>query len=141
MFTRLEATGSNNLLDAAALLASLVFKKENPAELNWLQRSLRKMHDILREAPLYQEILQEGREEGRQERIQALRQMLLKFVQARFPARKMIQLAKGQVALIEDPEVLQDLILKVGLAQTAEEAQNYLLEWPETEEMEDGATH
>ena len=99
------------------------------------------MNSILREAPFYQEILQEGREEGHQERIQALRQMLLKFVQARFPARKMMRLAQGQAALIEDPEVLQDLILKVGLAQTAEEVQNYLLEWPETGELFDEVTH
>ncbi len=110
------------------------------------------MHDILREAPFYQEILQEGREKGleeglerglleglekgRQEKLDALRQTLLNFVQARFPSPKMIRLAKGQAAMINDPKILQDLTLKVGLAQTAEEAQNYLLDWPDTGQMD-----
>jgi vacuolar-type H+-ATPase subunit E/Vma4 len=73
--------------------------------------------------------LEEGREEGK---LEALRIMLLDFIEARFPTRKMINLAKSQAAMIEDPDVLQSLILKVGLAQTAEEAQEYLISWPET---------
>ena len=149
MFAGLQATGSKDLLDIGGVLASLVFKRENPAELEWLQRSLRQMHDILREAPFYQEILQEGREEGREKGleeglekgyekgfIEGLRQTLVNFVQARFPSPKMIRLAKGQASLINDPRVLQDLTLKVGLAQTAEEAQNYLLDWPDTGQMD-----
>jgi len=103
------------------------------------------MHDILREAPFYQEILQEGREKGLEEGlekgyekgfIEGLRQTLVNFVQARFPSPKMLRLAKGQASLIDDPRVLQDLTLKVGLAQTAEEAQNYLLDWPDTGQMD-----
>ncbi len=115
------------------------------------------MHNILREAPFYQEILQEGREEGREEGLekgleeglekgrkeglQLLRQTLVKFVQARFPSPKMIRLAKGQAAIIDDPNVLQDLTLKVGLAQTAEEAQHYLLDWPEPQETYNEIIH
>ena len=41
------------------------------------------MHDILRETPIYQEILKEGREEG----LEALRQAVVDIVAQRFPQR------------------------------------------------------
>jgi hypothetical protein len=44
----------------------------------------------------------------------------------------MVRQARGQAALINDPKILQDMILKVGLASTAEEATDYLLSWPES---------
>lgn len=66
------------------------------------------MRGILREAPLFQEILEEGEEigleKGRQEgRQEGLRQAFVKLVQARFPSPKLVRLAKGQVAMIENP--------------------------------------
>jgi hypothetical protein len=75
-----------------------------------------------------------GREEGREEgKLEGLREILLNFVKARSSDIKLIHLAKGQAAIINDPDVLQRLILKVGLAQTAEEIQQYLLDWRETD--------
>ena len=67
------------------------------------------------------------RKEGHNE---ALRQALLAIMQARFPSPRMIRQAKGQAAIIDDPAVLQDLIVKVSLAESAEEAERYLLDWP-----------
>ena len=99
------------------------------------------MYDILRETRAYQEMTKESREEGRQEgleegrqegKLEALRQTLLTIAQERFHNTKMTRLAKGQATIINDPDVLQDLILKVSLAQTLEEAQKYLLDWPDT---------
>lgn len=109
------------------------------------------MHDILRESPYYQEILREGREEGlvkgleeglqkgrnagRQEGIQegvqkgkleGQRETLLAIVQVRFPT--MAFLAKKLAAAIDDPASLQDLTIKISLAQTDEEVQQYLLD-------------
>jgi hypothetical protein len=84
------------------------------------------LYDMLRDTPAFQAIREEGREEGRE----ALRQALLAIVQARFPSTRMVRLAKGQAAIIDDPAILQDLIVKVSLAQSAEEAQRYLLDWP-----------
>jgi len=113
------------LMAIGSTLASLVFKRENPADLEWLHRRLQEMHDTLRESPFYQEILQEGREEGREEglekghlegKLEGLRETLLTIVQARFP--KMARLAKGLATITEDPAVLQNLILKISLAQT-----------------------
>ena len=115
------------------------------------------MYDILRETRAYQEMTKESREEGRQEgleegleegrqegleeglekgrqegKLEALRQTLLTIAQERFHNAKMTRLTKGQATIINDPDVLQDLILKVSLAQTLEEAQKYLLDWPDT---------
>lgn len=85
------------------------------------------MHDILRESPYYQEILQEGRQEGREEgKLEGQREMLLAIVQARFP--KMARLTKKLVAAIDDPTSLQDVTVRISMAQTTEEVQQYLLE-------------
>ena len=69
------------------------------------------MSDELRDTWFYQEILKEGREQGHGEGIEE-------------------GIEKG-AAIIKDPKILQDLIVKVGAAQTAEEAQDYLLSWEE----------
>ncbi len=134
MFADLKTAGRTELVAIGATLASLVFSRENTTDLEWLHRRLSEMHNILRESPFYQEILQEGREEGlqeglekgRQEKLQVLRDTLLNVVQARFP--KMVRLAKGQAAIIDDPAALEDLIVKVSIAQKAKDARSALLE-------------
>jgi len=142
MFADLKTAGRTELVAIGATLASLVFSRENTTDLEWLHRRLSEMHNILRESPFYQEILQEGREEGlqegreeglqeglekgRQEKLQVLRDTLLNVVQARFP--KMVRLAKGQAAIIDDPAALEGLIVKVSIAQKAKDARSALLE-------------
>ena len=106
------------------------------------------MDDVLRETPVYQEMtrwareeglregilegIREGRREGRQEgRQEGLQQALLVILTERFP--KLIRLAKKQMAVIEEPEILQLLIVKMSVAQSPEEAKQYLLEIDEDE--------
>ncbi len=128
--TRLMPPGEKPRQDLLALtygLASLAF--ENEADQQWLKRRFEMLYDMLRDTPAFQAIREEGREEGRE----ALRQALLAIVQARFPSPRMARLAKGQAAIIDDPAILQDLIVKVSLAQDAEEAQRYLLDWPSSD--------
>lgn len=108
------------------------------------------MFDLLRESLAFREIMkegvqeglekgrEEGREEGRQEGLEALRMTLVKIVTARFP--KFARLARGQAGIINDPEVLEDLIVKMSIVQSQEEAQHYLIDWPETD-SEDGSEH
>ncbi len=72
------------------------------------------MHDILKESDIYQMILQEGREEG----LQATRQTLLRFVQARFP--KLVRFATKQTSVVTDVKALNELIYKIGLTQLSE---------------------
>ena len=93
------------------------------------------MHDILRESPYYQEILQEGYQEGLEEgleegvlkgKLEGQRETLLAIVQFRFP--KIARLAKKLVTANDDPASLQTLTVKISMAQTTEEAKRYLLE-------------
>ena len=99
------------------------------------------MHDILRETPIYQEILKEGREEGLEKgleqglqrgQLKALRQAVIDVVVERFP--KLVRLAKKQVALVEDPELLRHVLVKVSVAQNLKEAKVHLLAVDEAQE-------
>jgi flagellar biosynthesis/type III secretory pathway protein FliH len=151
MITGLKASEQTDLLAIGGTLASLVFSREHSPDLEWLHRRLREMHDVLRESPYYQEILQEGREEGivkgleeglqkgleeglqkgLQEGVQkgkpeGQRETLLAIVQIRFP--KIVRLAKKLVAANDNPASLQTLTVKISMAQTTEEAKQYLLE-------------
>src|SRR5579872_6989573 len=94
MFARLQASEQIDLLAIGSTLASLVFSREHSSDLEWLHRRLRAMHDILRESPYYQEILQEGYQEGLEEgleegvlkgKLEGQRETLLAIVQFRFP--------------------------------------------------------
>ena len=133
MFSRLLAAKKIELVPIGYTLASLAFSRENPGEQDWLFRRFHEMHDILRETPIYQEILKEGREEGlEQGRLEALRQAIVEVVVERFP--QFVRLTKEQVALIEDPEVLRHVLVKVSVAQSAEEARGHLLAVSEAKE-------
>jgi hypothetical protein len=82
------------------------------------------MQDIIRDTEIYQHIMQEGVEQEMQKEIQRLRQMLITFVQAR--ADELVPFATTQAEKINDVEVLNELALKVGLAQNVEEIRRYL---------------
>ena len=79
--------------------------------------------DILRESWVYQEIGQEYLEKGV---VKGQREMLLSFVQTRFP--EAMALAKQQLERITDSEVLQKLFLQLSATDTVEEAKKILLE-------------
>lgn len=144
IFTGLEQAGKQDTLAAAYTLTSLAFGKENRTEQDWLLRRVSDMDDVLRDTPVYQEMtrwareeglregLQEGLQEGRQAgRQEGLQQALLAILTERFP--KLLRLAKKQMAVIEEPEILQLLIVKMSVAQSVEEAKQYLLEADEDE--------
>ena len=86
------------------------------------------LDDFLRESTIYQDILAEGRQAGeenaKKERVQSLRGKILTLVQARFPQLK--PLADQQIVLIEVPDPLEDLLLEIGMAQSLDEARQYL---------------
>ncbi len=116
--------------------ASLVFKDETGRE--WLKRSFRMFHDILRETWVSQELIQEGEEKGikkgieqgikqaTQQELQRQRETIVDIVLERFP--KIVHLAQQQVERIDDPSILRHLIIKMSTVQTAEEAKQRLLE-------------
>ena len=83
----------------------------------------------------FQMAFMQGLHQAHKEILQELRQTLLKIVRLRFP--NVVRLAKKQTADIEDSAILRDLIVKMSIAQCAEEAVVYLLEVDEDEGDED----
>jgi flagellar biosynthesis/type III secretory pathway protein FliH len=107
-------------------LASKVLKED----LKWLRRRFAMLEDILRDTPVYQEVLAEGEEKGlekgiKEGELRAQRKTLLDIVQERFP--EIARLAKQQADAIEDPGVLRRLTVKISIVKTSMEAEQYLL--------------
>lgn len=139
---------NGGLLSLAYGLASLVFEERE--EHGWLQRRFLMMEELLAESWVFREWREkaleeglkqglqqgeekgrkEGREEGQEEallrEIQRQRQILLAFVQARFPS--LTQLAEERCKAFDNPEQLQTLILNVGLAQREQDVRKCLFD-------------
>ena len=82
--------------------------------------------DILSESWVYREIVEQGVEKGREEgKVQGQREMLMSFVQIRFP--ELLALAKQQTENIKDPDLLPSVNRKLLAVQTIEEARQILL--------------
>jgi len=121
MITGLVSAEKTESLWIGYALASRVLKDD----LKWLKRRFAMLEDFLRDTPVYQEVLAEGMEKGLEKGLEAQRQTLLDIVQERFPA--IARLAKRQADVIEDPEVLRHLTVKISIVKTSQEAEQYLL--------------
>jgi predicted transposase YdaD len=127
-----DRSTQTNLLSITFNLASLAF--DAPEDKDWLLRRFKMFQDILRDTEIYQYIMQEGLAEGIQQGIQQgvqqelqdLRLTIIRMVQARFP--KLASFAIEQTASIEDPLRLQDLIVDISAAQTADQVRQLLAE-------------
>jgi len=88
------------------------------------------MHDILRDSPIYDWILAEGREEGKAEGLAEgkaqMRQAIMDIVRERFPA--LAQLAAEVVETINDLTLLRHFLVKLSSSQSAEQAHQLLLD-------------
>jgi predicted transposase YdaD len=113
--TKLAAAKEYNLLEYARRFASLVFKEGSDHE--WLNRRFAVYKDILEDSWVVQEQRREGELRGLHLAVQDV-------IQARFP--EILPYAKKQMEGIEDSEVLRHLNVKMSMAQTAEEALQYL---------------
>ena len=83
----------------------------------------------------FQMAFMQGIHQAHKEILQELRQTLVKIVRLRFP--NVVRLAKKQTFSIDDSAILRDLIVKMSIAGTSEEAVVYLLEADEDEDEED----
>ncbi len=135
-----EEETRNELLSALFVLSFLAISVES--QVRWLKRRFIDMKDALKESWAYQFILQEGREEGLQEgreegreeglqeerrqEVQRLRQMLTSFVELHFPA--VVADVRIHVETIQDPDVLQQVTLKIFAAQSEEQTLEILRE-------------
>ena len=143
MIVRLLSTQNAELLSIGYLLSALVFKKDDERE--WLNRRFAMFKDILKDSWAYQDILREGLEEGRergmeegikegikegiekerQANLKMWRQALVTFTETHFPV--LSSLAKKQGQAIEDPRLLQGIMVSLFSAKSVEEAGQYLL--------------
>ena len=80
------------------------------------------MFDIVKDTPIYQEMVRDAREEGQKE---GLEKALLGIVRARFP--RLEKMARVQTAITDDLDEISELIVKVSMARDAKEARHYLL--------------
>ena len=83
----------------------------------------------------FQMAFMQGIHQAHTEILHELRQTLVKIVRLRFP--NVARLAKKQTSSLEDSTQLRDLIVKMSIAQTSEEAVIYLLEVDEDEDEAD----
>ena len=118
-----DDTIDRELLALTSLFASLAFASLD--DQRWLERRFKMLDDILRETPIYKSIERRAREEEQQQRLSSLRQKLLMLLQKRFP--QLQQLASKRLAQITRPDVLEDLMVQLALAQDPNEAQEALL--------------
>jgi predicted transposase YdaD len=124
--------------------ASLMLENSNDQE--WLLWRFSMLEDILSETRAFQEIerkglekgikqglkegmregLKEGMREGLKEgELQTRRRTILDIVQERFP--ELVAMAREQVEASSDADLLRQVIVKVSVAQTADEAEQHLL--------------
>ncbi len=98
--------------------------------------------DFLRDSPVYQEVLEEGLERGLEQGLEkgleqglekglragelvAQRQTLRDIVRERFP--ELASLAREQAEATDDAELLRYLTVKISVAQTSADVEQYLL--------------
>jgi predicted transposase YdaD len=124
MIDRLVSAQEYDLLAISEVVGGLAFT--TGPELEWFKRRFSMFQDILRESPIYQEIMEQGLEKGREEgRIREQREMLIRLVQLRFP--ELLALARQQAHGITNPEALPPINFKLLDVQTIEEARQLLL--------------
>jgi len=119
--------------------------KEFLIDREWLERRFSHMHEILRESPAYQWILdegieegiqrgiqqgvqrgrEEGREEGMQQGVLAMQQAAINMVIARFA--ELESLARARITILGDLERLQHLIIDLSIVHSPEEMKWVLL--------------
>jgi predicted transposase YdaD len=128
MIAALQAANKEDLLPIAYAVASLVFTRREDKK--WLKWRFDMLHDILEESWAYQEMTkkerQEGKQEERTERLQGLRQVVQGLILNRFPL--VASEAQHNLEQIQNPEMLQRLIIEIATVQTAEGVRHLLLE-------------
>jgi hypothetical protein len=127
MFDRLPAEEHREFALIGFTFASIMFRQlKRDKDLEWLERKFRHMHDIIRESPVYEWILAEGREEQKAQGLAQMRQTVVEIVQERFPA--LAQLAEDVVATMDDLAQLRRLAVKLSSVQSAEQAHKSIVD-------------
>lgn len=108
-----------DLLPIGQTIAGWLFQE---IDLEWLKKEYYKMLDFFKDSPAYAWMTEEALERGRAE---GFRQVIVALVKERFPDLEL--LASRQVALTQNQEHLQQVILRVSLSQDGAEIERLLL--------------
>ena len=87
---------------------------------------------------MYKDILEDSwvvQEERLEGELRGLHRVIVKVVQARFP--EIVDLTKKQIEDVENPESLQDLLVKISLVQNVEDATLALFDLDKTKRRTD----
>jgi hypothetical protein len=125
---RLKAAHNEDLASLAYVLASMIFADETGQAM--VKRRFAMLEDLdLEKSWAYQEILNRGVKQGiekeQQKWLTSQHSALLNVIQVHFP--ELLVEARKKANQVEDPQILQDLMLKVVVAQNSQEARNLLL--------------
>jgi hypothetical protein len=125
-----------HLLPLSKVIAGLVFTEEG--EYQQMLRRFAMFEDILEESRVYQDILHKGVVKGveqgikqgikqaKEEELSHDRQIILAIIQGRFP--ELLNVTKQYIEGVQDPEQLQNLVIKISLAQDSREVRLALAE-------------
>jgi predicted transposase YdaD len=138
MLTTLNPAENREMAVVAMAFIAQVFKQKQD-ELNWLIRRVAMLDDFFDDDNVVIQYIQQrglakglvqGREEGEKKGEQKGKQGdIFALVGARFP--DLLTLAKKQVTKVEKPDVLTQLIVQIGVAQNATEAEQALRAIPQ----------
>lgn len=147
MINGLREAHKEDVLALGYAFAGLVYETE--ADQQWLKRRFQMFHDILEGSWSYREMVQKGvdigleqgiekgiekgLEQGELRALNAVRPVLIHFVETRFP--ELTSLAKQQAERINKPELLSAVLDKLFIAQTIERAKQVLMEIDKTTDM------
>lgn len=117
--------------------ASLIFERRQSSELEWLIGRFHSMYETI-DTPIFREIRRIAHEEGIEQgiglgiekgRLETARLWLVRMVEARF--KQLTPMVQQQVERVTEPEVLEDLMVRISAAQNLEEAQQAIVQWEE----------
>ena len=129
-----DVKDNKEVLGLAFSLASMVLTSE--ADQQWLEGEVAMLEDILRDTWFYQRILKEGEQKGREggieegiekERkrdLQRWSQALVSSIETNFPS--LVPLARKCADAIDDPDVLQKVLLQVLSSRDVDIAHSHL---------------
>ena len=132
MIQSLQQTDKTDLLPLGYTFAAFVFEEGDDQQ--WLKERFEKMKDILEESWAYREMVQEAKaralEQGKQQGLEQgkkenMKQVVVRFVEIHFP--DLTLLAKKQMAQATASQQLQEMLDKLFIAQTDDEAKAILI--------------
>ncbi len=127
-----DDTITRERLALTRLFASLACNQSDKKIQEWIDRRFAMLQDLFQDTYIYKRDVAVGREKAREEERQALQDLFMSTIQARFP--RLNNLARKQLELIADVTVLRTLAKQVSAASTQKEVKTYLLSWQQSEQ-------